>query len=286
MLGNDVVDLADVDARPETFRRRFEARVFAAQERQAIAEDEDPQACRWAHWGAKEAAYKLARQLDPRFVFSPIKLVACFEPRVLRAKTGAPEAGERDTSAQFERRGRLSLAAGPSTYERTCERTRERTRETTIELRSFETGEFVHVVARPAGADWGAVAMAVESLGGRAEDPGLAVRRLALRRVAHELGVESRRLSIGRRDRIPTVELDGRTTQLALSLSHHGRFVAFAMAPRGRGSERECAERDEGADPGERKQVRGCGEEVTQSTGFVGYPVAVADIEWMAGERT
>lgn len=260
MLGNDVVDLEDADARPETYSHRFEARVFAAQERRAIAEDEDPQACRWAHWGAKEAAYKLARQLDPRFVFSPIALVACFEPRFLRAKTGPQEAGERDTIVQFERRGRLSFSVGGSTGERTGERTRA----TTLELRSFETGEFVHVVARPAGADWGAVAMAVESLAGRTQDPGLAVRRLALRRVADELGVESGRLSIGRRDRIPTVELDGRTTQLALSLSHHGRFVAFAMVPRGGGSERECAE------------------QVTQSTGFVGYPVAVADIEWTA----
>lgn len=282
MLGNDVVDLEDVDARPETFRRRFEARVFADEERRAIAEDEDPQACRWAHWGAKEAAYKLARQLDPRFVFSPIKLVARFEPRALRAKTGATGDGERadrapgsaasrDTGVQFERRGRLSLAAGPARSE------------TTIELRSFETGEFVHVVARPAEADWGAVAMAVESLDGRAEDPGLAVRRLALRRIAHELGVESRRLTIGRRDRIPTIELDGRTTKLALSLSHHGRFVAFAMAPRGRGSERECEERSDGAGPGEREEGRGCGQEVAQSMGFVGYPVGVADIEWMAG---
>ena len=66
MLGNDVVDLLDVDARPETFRRRFDARVFAPEERRAIAADPRPQALRWAHWGAKEAAYKLARQLDPR----------------------------------------------------------------------------------------------------------------------------------------------------------------------------------------------------------------------------
>ena len=276
MLGNDVVDLEDVDARPETFHRRFETRVFADEERRAIAEDEDPQACRWAHWGAKEAAYKLARQLDPSFVFSPVKLVAHFEPRASRDGSDGRASSLGRRARPRERRGRLTLTAGP------------REAAMTVELRSFETGEFVHVVALPAGSDWGAVAMAVDALGEGAEDPGLAVRRLALRAIARELGVDSARLSIGRRGRIPTVELDGRTTKLALSLSHHGRFVAFAfrlafvLAPRGRGLGGVRGERaGTGADLERREPDRE--EEVTQSAGAVGYPVGVADTEWMAG---
>ncbi len=271
MLGNDVVDLEDVDARPETFHQRFERRVFADAERRAIAEAEDPQACRWAHWGAKEAAYKLARQRDPGFVFSPIKLVAHFEPRASRQKRGAAD-------GQLERRGRLTLAAGPQEAAMT------------VELRSFETGQFVHVVALPAGSDWGAVAMAVDGLGlgEGAQDPGLAVRRLALRAIARELGVDSARLSIGRRGRIPTVELDGQTTKLSLSLSHHGRFVAFAfrlgfvLSPRGRGVGGVRGEAA-GLGAGPEHEERDHEEEVTQSAGTVGYPVAWADTEWMAG---
>lgn len=267
MLGNDVVDLEDVDARPETFRRRFDARVFADEEREAIAADEHPQARRWAHWGAKEAAYKLARQVDPRFVFAPARLVARFEP-ARSSSGGAPRLRER--------RGRMILEAGPAKAVNP------------VELRSFETSEYVHVVALPAGSDWATVAMAVAPLAESREDPGLAVRRLALRRIADELGVESGRLSIGRRDRIPTVELDGKTTRLALSLSHHGRFVAFAMAPRGRGRGLRGVhgvheEPQAGVDQGERGEGRDCAGEVTQSTGFVGYPVGVADTEWMAG---
>lgn len=262
MLGNDVVDLEDVDARPETFRSRFDARVFADEERRAIAADADPQACRWAHWGAKEASYKLARQLDSGFVFSPVRLVAHWAPR--RAGTG-------------ERRGRLERVAGPGG------------RALAIELRSFENRERVHVVAQPAGADWGGVVMAVESIAGSDEAPGQAVRRLARREIARALGVTPERLSIGRRDRIPTLALDGRPTAHALSLSHHGRFVAFAMAPgvlagRGRSAdgagdglgadEREGTERDAASD-------RGWG--VVQASGFVGYPLGAADTAWMAG---
>lgn len=281
MLGNDVVDLEDVDARPETFHRRFEARVFADEERRAIAADEDPQACRWAHWGAKEAAYKLARQLDPGFVFSPVKLVAHFEPRV---ETRASQEGSdtpgfevsRGARVQRERRGRLTLTAGPGEAAMS------------VELRSFESGDFVHVVALPAGSDWAAVAMSVDALGEGAQEPGVAVRQLALRAIARELGVDPARLSIGRRGRIPTVELDGRTTKLALSLSHHGRFVAFAfrlafvLAPRGRGLGGERSERA-GTGAGPEREESDREEEVTQSAGAAGCPVGGADTEWMAG---
>ncbi|MGY8738305.1 MAG: 4'-phosphopantetheinyl transferase family protein, partial [bacterium] len=78
MLGNDVVDLEDPETRPETFRPRFDERVFDPTERRAIARDQNEHGRRWTHWAAKEAAYKLARQVDSKFVFSPSKLVARF----------------------------------------------------------------------------------------------------------------------------------------------------------------------------------------------------------------
>ena len=284
MLGNDVVDLLDVDARPETFHRRFDTRVFAAEERRAIAADAHPHALRWAHWGAKEAAYKLARQLDPKFVFSPARLVACFEfasPRGAGAAQGS-----------FERRGRLELASGPPD------------RVPAIELKSFETSDFVHVVALAAGSDWRTVVMAVESLSMHSEAldsaaaesdstpsevASLAVRRLALREIARELGVEVGRLAIGRQGRIPTVELDGRTAEFALSLSHHGRFVAFAFSPRSLRLIRERGDGRERGDDGGRgeRAERGDSSEraegVGQAVGAVGCPVGAADTAWMVG---
>jgi len=207
MLGNDVVDLRDPDTRPETFRPRFDERVFAPLERRAIERDADPHARRWAHWAAKEAAYKLAKQVDAGFIFSPSKLVARFS-------TAAEQTGDR-----VERRGTLELpsAIGPMIQE--------------LELRSFETTERVHVLAQPAGADWEAVVSAVEPLD-QAEDPSAAVRRLVISRIAQDLGVPADRIGIGRRGRIPTVEIDGSESTMAISLSHHGGWVACAMALR------------------------------------------------------
>ncbi len=293
MLGNDVVDLLDVDARPETFHRRFDERVFAAEERRAIAADAHPHALRWAHWGAKEAAYKLARQLDPKFVFSPSRLVARFEPALPRG-AGAAHGSQVSprTQGSFERRGRLELASGPPG------------RVQAIELKSFETPEFVHVVALVAGSDWGAVVMAVEPLlmhseairseathsaADPSEDASLAVRRLALREIARALGVEAGRLAIGRQGRIPTVELDGRTAEFALSLSHHGRFVAFAFSPRSHELARERGDgrgRGDGGGRGERAErsdSREREEGVGQADRAVGCPVGAADTAWMVG---
>ena len=105
MLGNDVVDLEDPETRPETFRPRFETRVFDAVERRAIAHDPSPHARRWAHWAGKEAAYKLARQIDDRFVFSPGRLVVRFGDRG-EGVSGARCRGERQTRRTLMQRMR------------------------------------------------------------------------------------------------------------------------------------------------------------------------------------
>lgn len=222
MLGNDVVDLHDPEADPASFRPRFDERVFSSEERRAIARDAHPLARRWAHWAAKEAAYKLARQVDERFVFSPVELVARFEP------VGDPGAR---SSGRLERHGRLELPVTLASSIRT------------LELRSFETPERVHVVAIPCGSDWDAVDLGIESTGEAPSDPSAAVRALAIRDLARSLAVDPDRLRVAKSGRIPVVELDGARTSLSLSLSHHGRWVAFACSPRGMPPPREIGER-------------------------------------------
>ncbi|MEZ4332319.1 MAG: 4'-phosphopantetheinyl transferase superfamily protein [Myxococcota bacterium] len=261
MLGNDVVDLADVDARPETFRRRFDERVFTEEERRALADDPSPHPLRWAHWAAKEAAYKCLRQGDPRFVFSPIRLEARFEPAE-RASSSAlfPFAA---SGAAWTRRGALRVVDD----ERLLERAASRPGPVELELRAFATPELVHVVAQPAGRDGSDVTLAVETLADSVEEASLAVRRLARREAARLLAVQPARVTIGRRGRIPILELDGVERPVALSLSHHGRFIACALAP--------CrATRDGGA--------RGATKPVL-TVGSVGNPTSGRDAKRRAG---
>ncbi len=208
MIGNDVIDLLDSDARPESFRPRFDERVFSAEERLEIARDHSSLARRWTHWGAKEAAFKLARQVDSTYVFSPGRLQARFE-------TG--ESVIDHSIAGFERRGRLDF---PNPLSNGLE---------ALELRSFETVDRVHVVAVPLGSDWGAIDLGVERIDASAYDPSVAVRALAVVEISRSLGIAENRISIGRRGRVPVVELDGAATSLSLSLSHHGRWIGYAM---------------------------------------------------------
>ena len=213
MLGNDIVDLRDADARPESFHARFDQRVFSAHEQRAIAHDAMPLARRWAHWGAKEAAYKLARQIDSTFVFSPARLVAHYTQHI----PFASHAGVSNrVGSRLERRGHLELPSALPLGIRM------------LELRSFETAERVHVVAIPLGSDWGGVDMAVEALDRESDDPSAAVHAMAVREISRKLGVAPERLTIGREGRIPIVELDGSRTPLPLSLSHHGGWISYA----------------------------------------------------------
>lgn len=215
MLGNDVVDLRDPDARPESFRARFDERVFSLDERYAIAQDANPLARRWAHWGAKEAAYKLAKRLDSTFVFSPGRLVANYSD----SSDNSDDSDQRShrMSDSHQRRGLLELPRALPQGIRM------------LALRSFETADRVHVIAVPVGSDWSAVESVVEPLGDERQDPSMAVRGMAIREISRSFGVAAERLAIGREGRIPTVEIDGFRTSHTLSLSHHGRWIAYAM---------------------------------------------------------
>ena len=53
-------------------------------------------------------------------------------------------------------------------------------------------------------------------------------RRLARRTVARRLRLDVRSLSVRTRDRVPDLYSGGSRVVHALSLSHHGRFAAFA----------------------------------------------------------
>jgi hypothetical protein len=60
-------------------------------------------------------------------------------------------------------------------------------------------------------------------------DPSRAARELALRRTAERLGLAPAELRVEQRGRIPCLRRGAR--RLDLSLSHHGRLVAFACDP-------------------------------------------------------
>ena len=58
MIGNDIVDLRDPEVQPGASHPRFDRRVFAPEERSALAASGARERLRWILWAAKEAGRK------------------------------------------------------------------------------------------------------------------------------------------------------------------------------------------------------------------------------------
>jgi len=194
MVGNDVVDLLDPEARPAACHARFDARVFASEERDELRASATPGRLRWLLWAAKEAAYKAAKKEDSRTVFAPRAFV-------VRTTRDGRRVVEHEDGRRFA-------------------------------LRVDLAHDHVHVTATSGPAPDGVLLSQVERLpAGTAQCPGAAARALALARVAPHVCARASDLAIlksGRGGKVPLLVRQDGSTVGDLSLSHHGRFVAFA----------------------------------------------------------
>ena len=189
MIGNDVVDLGDPETRPGAQHPRFDERVFAPEEREALARSGAPNRLRWILWAAKEAAYKVARKLDPRVAFSPRRFVV----RLDAALRG-------EVRYDGERFGlRVDVLPGA-----------------------------VHAIASSDAEVPASVRSELRDLPAAEADPGRSVRALAARSLASALGAEPGAVAVVSAGRLPRLEVGGRPAAADLSLSHHGRLVAWA----------------------------------------------------------
>jgi phosphopantetheinyl transferase (holo-ACP synthase) len=195
VIGNDVVDLRCDETLAGARNPRFDDRVYTVQERRTLAECASPDLWRWCLWSAKESAYKVARRMDARQIWSPRRF---------------------EVTLDEDLRGRVRWPEGE------------------CRVRIEHADERVHAVAARDEADLDSTRTEVARLGAAspdAETPSAAVRSLAIRHLAPLLGAEPAALEVRRRERIPALFARERELAWPLSLSHHGRFVAFAALP-------------------------------------------------------
>lgn len=189
VVGNDVVDLADPEALPAALHPRFGERVLAPGERVRVAQASEPAALLWAHFAAKEAAYKAVSKLRPGVILAH----RLFE-----------------VSADLR-----SVRLGELVLQLTVERTPER----------------VHAIAFQG-------APPLRSLQAMKGDPSEEARRLLRELLGGCLGCDPEELAVirppdpARFDGLgpPRVLLRGGLLDVDVSLSHHGRFAACAVA--------------------------------------------------------
>jgi phosphopantetheinyl transferase (holo-ACP synthase) len=232
VVGNDLVDLDDPRCHAKHLHGRFLARVFAPEERDAIASAADPERAVWVRWAAKEAAYKVISKVlgaPPPFTHAsfvvhtsadsgtvsygglviPFQVASGKNPLHVIALDSATEVWPRPTSGSRSARG-IALSTGVARVSGLPRAGKEGI-EDSIRGRFSER-------ERPA----------VHSL------PSALARLGARAQLARMLDVEERRLEIvcelGNAGRSPPVALlDSQPVNADVSLSHHGRWVGWSV---------------------------------------------------------
>jgi phosphopantetheinyl transferase (holo-ACP synthase) len=210
-IGNDIVDLRDPETRPGALHPRFDQRVFTPAERERIVPGEPGHRTRWLMWAAKESAYKATKKLDPRTVFSPRR----FEVELQGERAGVVRFGDSVFSLLAEISDELvHVVATPATE------LMETVRANAAGRPALETGKRFLLQFETA------------RLSARARDAlvaGLEVRQMAARALGSLLEIPRQRIELIRRGQIPRALFEGVRLPIDLSLSHHGRFGAFAF---------------------------------------------------------
>ena len=239
-IGNDIVDLNHPGNRGKSRDRRFVSRVFTPEERERIDGADAPDAVLWMLWAAKEAAFKAAVKRRQGIPFIPRMYSVALEDRSYSGDCGQgnPHGISMASGIEEERSaahcGVVMTPAGP------------------VELSCFRSAGHVHCVAvvngayRTAQPDSGVRAF-VRKLTGPA-DPSIARRLETIHYLASALRISPyfiriRREKMGAESGPPRIFMEGRPADIDISLSHDGRYIAFAVHLPGAGyaSERRQA---------------------------------------------
>lgn len=209
-VGNDVVDLKEAENRGKSGDDRFLDRVFTATERAMIAGARSPDTLLWSLWAAKEAAYKAVSGGDPSVCSIPRRYPVLID--------GGEAAG-------------TCAATGPEE----CLAGRVVTPRGEVALQITVTDDYVHAVAAGSPSVLAGVIQRVYCID-RAEaagDESAFVRGQLIREIACRLDCPAADLAVLKEPSgsdAPRVFLRGRPLAADISLSHDGRFAAFALA--------------------------------------------------------
>lgn len=223
-VGNDVVDLRDPDNRGKSGDDRFLARVFTAEERALIAGAAAPDRLLWSLWAAKEAAYKAVSGGGAGLCSVPRRypVLLHMPPRAGHQHPGARPScpdGEAGDEAPSLLTGRVITPGGE------------------VALRITGTGEYVHALAARADADFTGIVSRVDRLedGANPGDASAFGRAQLLAEISRRLNCPRDELAL-RPDPsgsgAPRLFRRNLPLSLAISISHDGRFTAFAFLVR------------------------------------------------------
>jgi phosphopantetheine--protein transferase-like protein len=208
-VGNDVVDLNTPGTKDKIKDNRFLHKVLTPDEKQAVLSAKDAGRYLWAFWAAKEAAYKAVSKHYPHATAAPRRY------SVVLTANAASAALDGIVNSPY---GRVWVRVFKDSDRVHC-------------IGAYQcTGSINEIV-------WGLDRMRPHtSAAGRleADNESLRVRQMAADRISAYLRLEPELVEIKRKKGLrrstpPEVYVSGRQTKFDISLSHHGRFGAYAF---------------------------------------------------------
>lgn len=214
LVGNDVVDLHGSGNIGKYKDWRFIERVFTLSEQKRIFDYSYPDGMLWALWAGKEAAFKVVKKLFPEMPFSPrMYEVGLYGYRYLGDKDGVSKGGR-----YFK-----GFAETPKGF---------------IDIEIIMTSDFIHCIGvgeTPGGKSIiGGIDCICQKQKLIVECESFLVREAARKKLASYLNCDPERIEIRRKQEMsnlgpPFVYFNGEPAGIDISLSHDGRFIAYAF---------------------------------------------------------
>ena len=212
-IGNDVVDLGSPDALGKSLDDRFVRRVFLPEEQKRIYQDSDPDCILWMLWAAKETAFKIISKIHPAIHAGPLKYRVHLE-----------ETGLLPLRTPGFRQGHFTCLV--------------ETPEGSVITSALTGADYVHAFGSQGNqAEVGAMHLKIFRLDQpcfRDKPESDVVRKVLCRHLGRFWRIPVEQVAVhrdqeARRAGPPVVYVGGERAPVDLSLSHHGRYGAFAL---------------------------------------------------------
>ena len=191
MIGNDIVDLAKAKTDSDWLRPRWVSKVFTQKEQDFVKRSDDKDQMVWRLWSMKESAYKCSVQRKSFGRFNPLN----FECSLINSNEGIIRS---DTLKFFS----TTHSSNRNIYSTA----------TFTKNQSF----FSKII----GSDDTSASQTSNKL-----------KEELLIRISQKMGYDFCKIEIRKSlQKVPQVFFDGRKMDMNISLTHHGRFSAYAIS--------------------------------------------------------
>lgn len=229
MIGNDVVDLKDIDSTDILSNTRFIQRVFTPEEQSAINNSRNSLQTLWTFWAMKESAFKALSAHIPDLMFQWKRFQCDIDFHIVTYDSYALPVKSMITDEYIHIQcGGKILNDNNDAYEKLIAYGQELIRY------AYTVSLYGYLLQRPVEkhADSAFFFKSASSTSNNANSDSQLVRELLLESASQLFGVSPRDMEIQIRDgkrRIPRLYVKGKGIY-PVSMSHHGRFLAAAIA--------------------------------------------------------